>query len=186
MQHRSSEGRNVRAAGGRWFSIRGLVVGSILGGFRILSLRVYLFYWLNSTTHKNRPKNQLPIYCSLFYAFTFGDCVGTWNSRNRYQSSLTQGNRPKNYYVQKSGWVHASIERSPQQVIIEGRCGHLDSIWSLFLVTHKWQTKVIDIGGHSVPNRQNTVPLHLVKWRYRVLKFLVHFSSFLLTNVPQK
>ena len=38
----------------------------------------------------------------------------------------------------------------------------------------------------SVPNRQNTVPLHLVKWRYRALKFLVHFSSFLLTNVPQK
>ena len=38
----------------------------------------------------------------------------------------------------------------------------------------------------SVPNRQNTVPLHLVKWKYRVLKFLVHFSSFLLTNVPQK
>ena len=134
MQHRSSEGKNVRAAGGRWFSIRGLVVGSILGGgFRILSLRVYLFYWLNSTTHKNRPKNQLPIYCSLFYAFTFGDCVGTWNSRNRYQSSLTQGNRPKNYYLQKSGRVHAWIERSPQQVIIEGRCGHLHSIWSLFL-----------------------------------------------------
>merc|ERR1711994_965697 len=38
----------------------------------------------------------------------------------------------------------------------------------------------------SVPNRQNTVPLHLLKWRYRALKFLVHFSSFLLTNVPQK
>ena len=38
----------------------------------------------------------------------------------------------------------------------------------------------------SVPNRQNTVPLHLEKWRYRALKFLVHFSSFLLTNVPQK
>ena len=40
--------------------------------------------------------------------------------------------------------------------------------------------------GKSVPNRQNMVPLHLMKWRYRALKFLVHFSSFLLTKVPQK
>ena len=30
----------------------------------------------------------------------------------------------------------------------------------------------------SVPKRQNPVPLHLVKWRYRALKFSVHFSSF--------
>jgi len=38
----------------------------------------------------------------------------------------------------------------------------------------------------AVPNCQNTVPLPLVKWRYRALRFLVHFSSFVLTKVPPK
>ena len=38
----------------------------------------------------------------------------------------------------------------------------------------------------SVPKRQNPVPLHLVKMRYRALKFLVHFNSVLPTKVPQR
>ena len=48
-----------------------------------------------------------------------------------------------------------------------------------------WESREV-LEEISVPNRQNTVPLHLVKWKYRALKFLVHFSSFLHTNVPQK
>ena len=37
----------------------------------------------------------------------------------------------------------------------------------------------------SVPKHQNTVPLLLVKLRYRALKFLVHFNLVLGTKVPQ-
>ena len=43
-----------------------------------------------------------------------------------------------------------------------------------------------EVSSYAVPKRQNPVPLHFVKLRFRALKFLVHFSSVLPTKVPQK
>ena len=37
----------------------------------------------------------------------------------------------------------------------------------------------------SATKRQNGLSLHLAKMRYRALKFLVHFSTFLHTKMPQ-
>ena len=47
--------------------------------------------------------------------------------------------------------------------------------------------KMLDHGPHgiSVTKRQNGLSLPLAKMRYRALKFLVHFSTFLHTKMPQ-